>query len=46
VPASVVIAPGGPDPLGAPGALDPGLAHQPAGLVTADIDPGTPGGLP
>src|SRR5206468_4795886 len=36
----------GPDALGAQRALDTGLAHQPGGLVTTDIDPGTPGGLP
>src|SRR5512142_576202 len=34
------------DPLGPPGALDPGLAHEPPRLITPDIDSRAPGGLP
>ena len=37
---------GGPDPLGAPHALDPGGAHQPGDLVPADVVAGAAGRLP
>ena len=46
VTAGAVIATGRADPFGTPGALQAGLAHQPGGLVAADVDPGATGGLP
>src|SRR5206468_2023110 len=46
VPAGAGVPARGPHPLRAQRAPDTGLAHQPGALVTADIDPGTPGGLP
>ncbi len=46
MPSSGGISPGRPDPLGPSRALDAGGAHQPAGLIATDVDPGPAGGLP
>ena len=46
VPCGQRIRVGGPDLPGTPHPFDPGCPHQPGDLVTADVIPGPPGGLP
>src|SRR5450755_1762557 len=46
MPAGAAVPMRGPDALATQRALDPGLTHQPGSLVTANVDPGAPGGLP